>query len=74
MPTRFEGFPRTLERSSLRPGRWFSASFRRGPTLCFATDVGEGGARTILTFKPSRVDELEFMPTPLAEMSGTFEW
>lgn len=72
MPTRFEGFPRTLERSSLRPGRWFSASFRRGPTVCFATDVGEGGARTILTFKPARMDELEFAPVPLAEMSGTF--
>ncbi|HTI66667.1 MAG TPA: hypothetical protein VL460_03855 [Caulobacteraceae bacterium] len=72
MPTRFEGFPRTLERSSLRPGRWFSASFKRGPTVCFATGVGEGAARTILTFKPVRADELEFMPVPLAEMSGAF--
>jgi hypothetical protein len=72
MPTRFEGFPRTLERSSVRPGRWFSASYRRGPTVCFMTDVGEGAARTILTFKPARMDELEFSPVPFAEMTGTF--
>ncbi len=40
--------------------------------MCFTTDVGEGARRTILTFKPARVDELEFAPVPLAEMSGTF--
>ena len=72
MPTRFEGFPRTLERSSLRPGRWFSAYFRRGPAVCFATDVGDGPSRTILTFKPARADELDFHAVALVEMSGTF--
>lgn len=71
MPTRFEGFSRTLDRTSLRPGRWFLASFRRGPTICFVTDVGEGAARTVLTFKPARMDELDFAPVSLSEVLGT---
>ena len=71
MPVRFEGFPRLLDRSDLRAGRWFVASGARPGAVCFATALGSGPARTILTFRPARLDGLDFVPVPLAELPGT---
>jgi hypothetical protein len=71
MPVRFEGFPRLLERGALRAGRWFVVAGPRNAAVCFATDIGAGAARTILTFRPAKLDGLDFLPLPLAELPGT---
>ena len=72
MTVSFEGFPRTLERSALRPGRWFVAAAGQRALLCLATDVVEGDDLTVLTFSPTGVEMLDFTPTTLAAMTGPF--
>ena len=42
MVATFKGFPRALERSAIRPGRWFVAARGARAVLCFATDLKIG--------------------------------
>ena len=71
MAVHFEGFPRVLERTALRAGRWFVATGGRGAALCFMTDLGTGASRTVFTFRTAKLDGLDFMPVQLAELPGT---
>jgi hypothetical protein len=68
----FEGFPRTLERNALRPGRWFVAADGLRPTLCFATERGQGEDMVILTFSAPRVEMIDVAATTLAALAGPF--
>jgi hypothetical protein len=68
----FEGFPRVLERTALRPGRWFVAADGLRPVLCFATDVAEGGDPVTLTFGAPRVETVEVGTIGLSALSGPF--
>jgi hypothetical protein len=70
MAVRFEGFARVVDRSALRPGRWIGAAIGHTAALCFATAIGEGAARVLLTFRPSRVEEIQFAPLGLSEITG----
>lgn len=70
MPVFFEGFPRIVERESLKPGRWFVAAEGARPLVCFSTEEGEGDERLILTFSSPRPETLEFAPTALKELAA----
>jgi hypothetical protein len=71
MPVAFEGFPRIVERESLKPGRWFVAAEGGRPLICFSTEEGgEDGDRVILTFSSPRPEVLEFAPGPLKDLTG----
>jgi hypothetical protein len=70
MAVRFEGFAKVVDRGALRPGRWITAAVGSTPALCFTTAIGEGAARTLLTFRPARVEEVQFQPMALAEVTG----
>ena len=70
MPVAFEGFPRIVERESLKPGRWFVAAEGARPLICFSTDEGEGPERLILTFGTTRPEVLDFAPAPLQSLAG----
>jgi hypothetical protein len=70
MPVTFEGFPRLVERDTLKPGRWFVAAEGARPLICFSTDDGDGGERIILTFGTTRPEVLDFAPTPLKALEG----
>lgn len=72
MTVSFEGFPRTLERSALRPGRWFLAAEGLRPLLCLATDVMDGSDYVALTFSATGVEQLEFAVTTLGALAGPF--
>lgn len=71
MAVRFEGFARVVERSTLRPGRWIAASLGHSAALCFVTAIGVGSTRSVLTFRPARVEEITFAVLPLAEIPST---
>lgn len=72
MTVLFEGFPRTLERTALRPGRWFVAADGLRPTLCFATERGQGEETVILMFSAPRVEVIEVSATTLGALAGPF--
>ena len=72
MAVSFEGFPRVLERSALRPGRWFIAAEGLRPILCFATDVMEGEHQLALTLGASRPELLDVEAAPMAALAGPF--
>jgi len=70
MAVYFEGFPRVLDPSALKPGRWFMAASQRAPLLCFSTDVELDGKRVVLTFKFGKAELVEFTPCYLDEITG----
>lgn len=71
-PIAFEGFPRSLERADLRPGRWFVATEDMRPVLCLVTNVEEGEDLVVLTFSSSRVEQIDFAPIPLSKIPGPY--
>ena len=71
MPVYFEGFPRVVERASLKPGRWFVAAEGARPLICFSTEEGgEADERLILTFGTTRPEALDFATVPLKGLTG----
>jgi hypothetical protein len=70
MPVSFEGFPRVVDREAMKPGRWFVAADGARPLICFSTEEGEGGERTVLTFGTTRPETLDFAPTVLRNLVG----
>src|SRR5439155_23394451 len=66
----FEGFPRLLDRSSLRPGRWFLAAMQKSPIICFSTDVSVDDKSVALTFRLAKPEQIEFAPSFMDEISG----
>lgn len=66
----FEGFPRVLDRSSLKPGRWFLASIDRAPLLCFSTDAEIDGKAVVLSFRLAKPGQIEFAPHFLDDITG----
>src|SRR5690349_2818927 len=70
MPILFEGFPRILDRSALKPGRWFLAASTRGPLLCLATDAVVEQGEVIVTFRTGNMDSLEFAPALKKDIGG----
>ena len=71
MPVYFEGFPRVVERDSIKPGRWFVAAEGARPLVCFSTeDGGEAGERLILTFGTTRPETLDFATATLKSLTG----
>lgn len=76
MPVSFEGFPRTLQRSALRPGRWFVAADGARALLCFATDAVDAGERLALVFTTPAAEMIEVVAVPISallEPFGTIE-
>jgi hypothetical protein len=76
MPVSFEGFPRTLQRSALRPGRWFVAADGQRALLCFATDVTDADERLALVFQVAGVEKVDVVTVPISvliEPFGTVE-
>lgn len=72
MTVSFEGFPRLLNRSALKPGRWFVAAEGLRPILCFATDVVNPADPLALAFGAPRVELIEVVPTKISELTGPF--
>ncbi len=72
MVVAFEGFPRLLARTALRPGRWFVAQAGVGAMLCFMTAAGEGEEALVLTFRASKVERLDFQSMRLRDLPGAF--
>lgn len=76
MPVSFEGFPRTLQRSALRPGRWFVAADGQRALLCFATDIVDANERLALVFQVAGVEKVDVVTVPISvliEPFGTVE-
>lgn len=72
MPVLFNGFPRLIDRRSLRPGRWFLSPGPSGSAVCMTTAIGLGPAARVISFTLGRLDHLEFrthavsaLPSPL---------
>jgi len=72
MAVSFEGFPRTLQRSALRPGRWFTAADGARALLCFSTDLAEGDSTLALVFTAPGVEMVDVVPIPLAVLHEPF--
>lgn len=72
MGVMFEGFPRTLERTALRPGRWFVAAEGLRPVLCLATDMEFKEDILALTFDATQVETIRLDAVGLKEMAGPF--
>lgn len=70
MPVYFEGFPRIVDRDTLKPGRWFVAAEGARPLIGFSTDEGEGPERLILTFGSTRPETLDCAPAQLKNLIG----
>ncbi len=70
MPVSFEGFPRIVDRSALKAGRWFVAAEGARPLIGFSTEAGEGEQRLILTFGSTRPEALDFAVAPLKALAG----
>jgi hypothetical protein len=66
----FEGFPRVLDRTALKPGRWFLASAQRSPIVCFSTEILQDEKPIVFTFRVTKPDVLEFAPCFLEEIPG----
>ncbi len=72
MSISFEGFPRVLDRSALRPGRWFVAAEGLRPILCFATEAMSAEDPIALTFGAPRVEAIDVVPALISSLSGPF--
>ncbi|HEX2559504.1 hypothetical protein [Phenylobacterium sp.] len=72
MAVSFEGFPRTLQRSALRPGRWFVAADGARPILCLATEVEDLGERLAVVFNLPAVEQVEVTPVPISVLLDPF--
>lgn len=72
MAVSFEGFPRTLQRSALRPGRWFVAADGARAILCLATEVEDAGERLALVFTVPSPDHVEVVPVPISALLEPF--
>lgn len=72
MTVSFEGFPRTLDRSALRPGRWFVAADGARAILCLATDVAYKDEPLVVTFSAPKVETLEIEAAPHTIFSPPF--
>jgi hypothetical protein len=76
MAVSFEGFPRTLQRSALRPGRWFVAADGARPLLCLATDAHDADEPLCLAFTTPALEQVDVVAAPmnvLLEPFGTVE-
>lgn len=72
MAVSFEGFPRTLQRSALRPGRWFVAADGARPILCLATEVVDAGERLAVAFNLPAAEQVEVTPVPISVLLDPF--
>jgi hypothetical protein len=72
MSVSFEGFPRVLNRSALRPGRWFAAADGLRPVLCFATAVVDPANPIALVFSAPRVEIIEVTAVAISAMPNPF--
>lgn len=72
MAVSFEGFPRTLQRSALRPGRWFVAADGNRPLLCLATNAEDVGERLAVVFTLPMAEQVEVVPVPLSVLLDPF--
>lgn len=72
MSISYEGFPRVLARTALRPGRWFVAAEGLRPILCFATEVTDPDDPIALTFGSPRVELIDVVPELISGMTGPF--
>lgn len=72
MPVSFEGFPRTLQRSALRAGRWFVAADGLRPLLCFASEVVDAGERLAVAFTQAGVEKIEVATIPISALREPF--
>lgn len=72
MGVSFEGFPRTLQRSALRPGRWFVAADGARPILCLATEVEDGGGRLAVAFTLPAAEQIEVTPVRISGLPDPF--
>jgi len=68
----FEGFPRILERTDLRAGRWFVAAEDVRPVLCFVTEAADGDDPIALTFSTARVEQVDFAAIPLSRIPAPY--
>lgn len=76
MAVSFEGFPRTLQRTALRPGRWFVAADGQRPLLCFATELADAGERLAVVFQMAGIEKIDVVLVPISillEPFGTVE-
>jgi hypothetical protein len=76
MPVLFEGFPRAVPASALKPGRWIVAADGLRPLLCFVTDLFEGDEQLAIAFDTPAVETLAVAAVPLSalgELLGTVE-
>ena len=72
MAISFEGFPRILERSALRPGRWFVAGDRGRALLGFVTEIVDGPDLIALTFVSGGVEQIDFAAVSLGALTPPF--
>lgn len=72
MAVSFEGFPRTLQRSALRPGRWFVAADGARPILCLATEVEDRGERLAVAFNVPSAEHVEVSPVAISALFEPF--
>ena len=72
MSVSFEGFPLVIERSALRPGRWFVAAEGLRPVLCFATGVVDPADPVALIFGAPRVEQIDVEPVTISSLTGPF--
>jgi hypothetical protein len=76
MPVLFEGFPRAVPASALKPGRWVVAADGLRPLLCFVTDLTEGDEPMAVAFDTPAVETVSVAAVPvsaLGELLGTVE-
>jgi hypothetical protein len=72
MTVLYEGFPRVLERSALRPGRWCVAAEGLRPVLCLVTDVESKGELLVVAFGAPKVETIEIEAVRLGDLAGPF--
>jgi hypothetical protein len=70
MPVLFEGFPRLIDRTALKPGRWFMAAPQKTPLLCFSTDVALEEKPLVMTFGLTKPEQVEFAACVLSDITG----
>lgn len=67
----FEGFPRLLDPSALRPGRWFATSYKLETRVCVMTDAAEDGVPIALAFGQHKAQHIEFEPVLVRDLTET---
>ncbi len=72
MTVSFEGFPRILERTALRPGRWFVAADGARPLLCLVTALESRGDPVTLAFAATGVEVVDIAVVGLSALSGPY--